>query len=198
MKSSVQYGKGDLKVMSKIGRKAIEIGSLKVDITGQSVQFQGPKNNASYTLPKELEAQIKDTKLFIVGRQDTGLKLRELNRVWGLHRSLLANEMQGALNLFEQKMEIHGLGYKVATAGSNKLTFSLGYSHKVDFELPQGITVDIDKTGQRFTVKGIDKRVVGLVCSKVRALRAPEPYKGTGIKLAEEVLFRKAGKAKSS
>ena len=102
------------------------------------------------------------------------------------------------MNLFEQKIEIHGLGYKVASTGSQKLTFSLGYSHKIDFELPQGIAVDIDKTGQRFTVKGIDKRVVGLVSSKIRSLREPEPYKGTGIKLAEEVLFRKAGKAKSS
>lgn len=184
--------------MSKIGRKAIEIGALKVTIDGQSVSFQGPKNTADYVLPKELEARIDGTKLLIVGRKDTLLKLRELNRVWGLHRSLLANEIQGAANLFEQKIEIHGLGYKVVSAGGNKLTFSLGYSHKIDFELPEGIAVDIDKTGQRFTVKGIDKRVVGLVSSKIRSFRAPEPYKGTGIRLAEEVIFRKAGKAKSS
>lgn len=183
--------------MSKIGRKAIEIGSLKIDINGQSISINGLQNSASYLLPKELDAQIKDSKLFITGKQNTGLKIRELNRIWGLHRSLIANKINGAMNLFEQKIEIHGLGYKVASTGSSKLTFSLGYSHKIDFELPQGISVDIDKSGQRFTVKGVDKRIVGLVSSKIRSLREPEPYKGTGIRLAEEIIFRKAGKARS-
>jgi large subunit ribosomal protein L6 len=182
--------------MSKIGRKAIELGALNVAIDGHDVSFQGSKVTGKYHLPTELEARIEGTQLFIVGRNDTQLKLRELNRVWGLHRCLLANEIKGAQAPFERKMEINGLGYKAIVAGS-KITFHLGYSHKIDFELPHGITAEVDKTGQKLVVKGIDKRIVGLVCSKIRALRKPEPYKGKGIKFEDEVILRKAGKTKS-
>jgi large subunit ribosomal protein L6 len=182
--------------MSKIGRKAIELGALNVAINGHDISFKGSKVAGTYHLPTELEARLEGTKLFIVGRKDASLKLRELNRVWGLHRCLLANEIKGAQAPFERKMEINGLGYKAIVAG-NKVTFHLGYSHKIDFELPQGITAEVDKTGQKMVVKGVDKRIVGLVCSKIRALRKPEPYKGKGIKLEDEVILRKAGKTKS-
>jgi len=92
---------------------------------------------------------------------------------------------------------ITGLGFKAVVSGKN-LMFSLGYSHKIDFPLPEGVTVDIDKTGQLLTVKSTDKLTTGQVASDIRALRETEPYKGTGIKLEDDIIIRKAGKAKSS
>lgn len=194
-KLSAQSGR-ELATMSKIGRKAIDTGALKIRLEGQDIFFESQKGSGRYHLPAELEARLDDKKIVILGRKDTALKPRELNRIWGLHRCLLANEIKGVQSSFEQKMEINGLGYKALVAG-NKVTFHLGYSHKIDFELPKGVTAEVDKTGQKMIVKGIDKRSVGQVCSKMRALREPEPYKGKGIKREDEMILRKAGKTKS-
>ena len=109
----------------------------------------------------------------------------------------MANKIWGADQGFEKQLRITGLGFK-ALAVSGKIQFSLGYSHKIDFLLPQGVTVEIDKTGQNLLFKSVDKELLGLVCSRVRALRPPEPYKGTGIQYAQEVILRKAGKAKAA
>ena len=106
---------------------------------------------------------------------------------------LLANELEGSEKGFSQKILISGLGYKGILKGK-KITFSLGYSHKIDFDIPEGISVEIDKTGQKITVSGVDKQKVGFVCSQIRALRPVEPYKGRGIKLENEVVHRKGGK----
>lgn len=183
--------------MSKIGRKPIHIGSVQVEIKGQEVHYKGPKSSGVHVLPDVLTAQLEDKQLKIEVRKGVKKPVREINRVWGLHRALLSNEVTGAASEFEKKIQIIGLGYKAAATG-DKLVFSLGYSHKIDFELPKAVSVDIDRTGQLLTFKSANKELLGHVCSKVKALRLPEPYKGTGIKLAEEVLLRKAGKAKSS
>ncbi len=121
----------------------------------------------------------------------------EIKRGWGLHRALLANEIYGAEVGFEKKIEINGLGYKASVSGS-KVVFALGYSHKIDLNLPEGVTLEVDKSGQKLTFKGSNKELVGQVCSLVRSLRPPEPYKGTGVKLATETIRRKAGKAKAA
>jgi large subunit ribosomal protein L6 len=183
--------------MSKIGRKPIDIGNVQVEIKGQEVHYKGPKSSGIYVLPDVLTAKIEDKALLLEPNKNVKVSVRELNRLWGLNRALLSNKIKGAAHEFEKKIQIIGLGYKVASSG-NKLIFSLGYSHKIDFELPKGVSVDIDKTGQNVTFKSFDKELVGHICSKVKALRLPEPYKGTGIKLAEEVIRRKAGKAKAS
>ena len=183
--------------MSKIGRKPIDIGNVQVEIKGQEVHYKGPKSSGIYVLPDVLTAKIEDKHLVLETRKDVKMPLRELNRIWGLHRALLSNKIKGAGHEFEKKIQIIGLGYKAISSG-NKLVFSLGYSHKIDFELPKSVSVDIDKTGQNLTFKSSDKELVGHVCSKVKALRLPEPYKGTGIKFADEVIHRKAGKAKAS
>lgn len=179
--------------MSKIGRRPIPLHDVQVHIQGQEVHYKGKHGDSVHVLPKELKAEVKDDKLYISAAQKTS----DTNRLWGLHRALLANEITGVSKGFERELEISGLGYKGVLSG-NKIVFSLGYSHKIDFPLPKGITVEIDKTGQNIKVKGYERELVGLVCSRIRSLREPEPYKETGIKFAKEKIIRKAGKTKSA
>jgi large subunit ribosomal protein L6 len=183
--------------MSKIGRKPIDIGSAKVEVKGQEVHYSGKKGNGVYVLPKELIAELDGKNLKIKANDAVHIDARNLNRIWGLHRALLANAIKGCQQEFEKVIQINGLGFKAALSG-NKVVFSLGYSHKIDFNLPAGVSLEIDKTGQRLVFRSSDRELVGQVCSQVRALRPPEPYKGTGIKLDTEVIARKAGKTKAA
>lgn len=184
--------------MSKIGRKPIDISGVQVTINGQDVQFKGPKSSGTYHLPNELKATLADNKLTLTPTS-AGLTLsrRDLNRIWGLHRALLANSIKGAISEFEKRLEIVGLGFKAALT-NKKLIFNLGYTHKIEFEVPKDVTVEIDKTGQKLTIKSSNRELVGQMCSDIKSMRLPEPYKGTGIKLATEVIQRKAGKAKAA
>ncbi|MCL4361132.1 50S ribosomal protein L6 [Candidatus Dependentiae bacterium] len=179
--------------MSKIGRKPINIGNIQVEIKGNEIHYKGKKNSGIYVLPEELTATVEDKSLKIVANKD----IADINRIWGLHRALISNKLKGSDNPFEKQLKIVGLGFKGALSG-NKIQFSLGYSHKIDFELPKDVVVEIDKTGQLLTVKCSDKEVLGHVCSSIRSLRPPEPYKGTGIQYMNEVIIRKAGKTKSA
>ncbi len=185
--------------MSKIGRKPIMLGKVQAEVKGQEVHVKGAKGSGVLVLPDMLTATVRDGFVVIAPKEGIEKKRgrRELNQAWGLARALLANTIKGANAEFEKKLQIIGLGFKAALSGST-MVFSLGYSHKIDFPLPKGVSVDIDKTGQLLTFKSTDKELVGHVCSMVRALRLPEPYKGTGIKLATEVIARKAGKAKAA
>lgn len=184
--------------MSKIGRKPIDIGDVQIDIKGQEVHYKGKKSSGVYTLPESLIAQIDDKKLLLVP-QAKGSKVaqRDVNRVWGLHRALLSNCVRGSDIPFEKEVQINGLGFKAVMSGQ-KIVFTLGFSHKIDFELPKDVTLEIDKTGQKLIFRSPDRFLLGHVCSTIKALRPPEPYKGTGIKLATDVIARKAGKTKSS
>jgi large subunit ribosomal protein L6 len=116
--------------------------------------------------------------------------------VWGLHRSLLANKIEGSKKAFTEDVHIIGLGYKAVAAGKN-LTLSLGYSHKIDFPITEGVTVTIDKTGQKLVFESADRVALGGDVSRLKAARPTEPYKGTGIKKATEEIFRKDSKKKS-
>lgn len=178
--------------MSKIGRRPIDLGTVKTEIKGQEVHFSGKHLNGVYKLPDILTATVANNKLTILAAKTTS----DTNRLWGLHRALLANKIIGAENGFSKQITIVGLGFKAVKKG-NDLEFSLGYSHKIDFPLPQGVTVEMDKTGQQLTVWANDKEVVGHVSSKICALRPPEPYKGTGIHYTGVAIRRKAGKAKA-
>lgn len=182
--------------MSKIGRKPIDTHGIIVETKGQEVHYKGKKVSGVYVLPMELKAHYEDNKLKLLP-QNNAYDRRVINALWGLHRALLFNKIFGAKKEFEKQVEIVGLGYKVSLAGK-KMVFSLGYSHKIELDLPEGVAVAIDKTGKILTFSSIDKDLVGHVCSVVRALRPPEPYKGTGIKLATEKIERKAGKAKAA
>ncbi len=179
--------------MSKIGRKPIYLGDVQVEVQGNEVHFKGKKNSGVYIIPENFAVTLESGKLTLAPTHRNS----ETNRIWGLHRALLANTLKGAGAGFEKQLRIVGLGFKAANV-AGKLQLSLGYTHKIDMELPKEVTVEIDKTGQLLTFKSHDKGILGLVCSKVRAMREPEPYKGTGIQYVGEVIIRKAGKAKSA
>jgi large subunit ribosomal protein L6 len=182
--------------MSKIGRKPIDLGGVKIEIKGNEILYKGKKSSGAYELPDQLEAELKEKSL-LVKPTSSAAKDREINRIWGLHRALLANKIKGSDEGFETQLRINGLGFKAVVAGK-KVVFSIGFSHKVEIDLPEGVTLEVDKTGQILNFKSFDKELVGAICSKIRAIRPPEPYKGTGIKWATEVILRKAGKAKSA
>ena len=186
--------------MSKVGRKPIKLDGVKVEIKGQEVHYKGPKASGVYHLPSELSAQVKDIELYVTPTHNvedmTSKQVSRVFREWGLHHALLANEVTGASKEFEKLLEINGLGYKAAVAGS-KIILTLGYSHKIEKDIPAGVSIEIDKSGQKVKIKSSDKNLVGQFCSNIRKLRKPEPYKGKGIKLQTEVIFRKsAGKGK--
>ena len=186
--------------MSKIGRKPINIDGVKVEIKGHEVHYKGPNASGVYVLSPELNVQVEDGYLYLTSAQkkeDMAKKqLHSVYRVWGLQRALLANTLGGAAQEFEKMLEIVGLGYKAALA-DKKMILTLGYSHKIEKDIPAGVSVEIDRSGQKVKVKSVNKFLVGDFCREIRALREPEPYKGKGIKLQTEVIFRKAaGKGK--
>lgn len=178
--------------MSKIGRKPIALGSVKTEIKGLEIHYSGKHAQGVHVLPGILKAEIEENQLTVMAAEKTS----DTNRLWGLHRALLANRITGAETGFTRQITIVGLGFKAIKKGEG-LEFSLGYSHKIDFPLPKGLTIDIDKTGQQLTLWANDKELVGHISSKIRALRPPEPYKGTGIHYTGVPIRRKAGKAKS-
>lgn len=179
--------------MSKIGRKPIALGDVQIEVNNSEVKFKGKKDSGVYNLPDSLTAEVVGKNLFLKPAK----QVYDINRVWGLHRALLFNKLKGAQTGFEKQLRIVGLGFKAAVTGT-KLQLTLGYSHKIDYELPKLVTVVIDKTGQQLTFQSINKELLGQVCSDVRSFRPPEPYKGTGIQYVGEVILRKAGKAKSA
>ncbi|HEU0264208.1 MAG TPA: 50S ribosomal protein L6, partial [Geobacterales bacterium] len=142
----------------------------------------------SRTLTSEVEVNVA-TKEILVSRANDELSARGMH---GLTRTLISNMVVGVTNGFEKALEITGVGYRAEAKGS-VLNLSLGYSHPINFELPKGITVEVEKQ-TRIVVKGIDKELVGQTAAKIRDFRGPEPYKGKGIRYAGEVILRKAGK----
>lgn len=183
--------------MSKIGRKPINIGAAHVEVRGKDVYYTGAKTSGSYHVPDPFEVHVEGQQLFVAPKKEVehALKRRELSREWGLHRALLANAITGSNTEFEKAVEITGLGFKASKSGK-KLVFLLGYTHKIDFELPQNVSVAIDDTGQILKFTSPDKAALGLTCDRVCTLRRPEPYKGTGVKLASKRLIRKVSKGK--
>ena len=179
--------------MSKVGRMPISFSSAKIEIKDGEIFINGPKAKFVHQLPKEIEAALVGNTLVLTLKNVT----KKSNALWGLHRALLANKVQGVQTGFEKKVKIVGLGYKAQLSGK-KMVFTLGYSHKIDFDLPQDVDVDVDRTGQNLVFKSSDKLALGNVCDAVRSLRPPEPYKGTGIMLEGERIIRKAGKTKAA
>lgn len=179
--------------MSKVGRMPIAFSTAKITVVGSKVVIDGGKVKFDHELPEAIKIAIDDKIVKLSITEDT----RENRMLWGLHRALLANKIKGVEKGFEQKLIIVGLGYKAVQAGS-KLTFSLGYTHKIDYELPVGVTVEIDKSGQILLLKSADKFLLGNAADAIRSFRPPEPYKGTGVMREGEVIHRKAGKTKSS
>ena len=176
--------------MSRIGRMPIAIpAGVTVDIAENNlVTVKGPKGTISKELPREMEI-TSDGKEVLVKRPNDLKKMKALH---GLTRSLLHNMVVGVTDGFEKKLELNGVGYRVTKAG-NKLTLNLGFSHPVEMTDPEGVTAEVQDN--IITVKGIDKELVGQYAANIRDKKRPEPYKGKGIKYADEVIRRKAGKA---
>ena len=176
--------------MSRIGRMPIAIpAGVTVTIAEKNVvSVKGPKGELVRELPVEMEIKEEEGKIIVARPND----LKRMKSLHGLTRTLIANMITGVTAGYEKKLEINGVGYRAAKAGK-KLTLSLGYSHPVEMEDPEGIETVME--GQNIIiVKGIDKEKVGQFAAEIRSKREPEPYKGKGIKYADEVIRRKVGK----
>jgi large subunit ribosomal protein L6 len=175
--------------MSRIGKKPIILPQgVNLELKDGVVSVKGPKGSLSRSLLEGIELEVTD-KAVNLKRASDDKKTRSYH---GLMRTLTANMVDGVSKGFEKKLEIVGIGYRSELHG-NKLVFFLGYSHPIDFPLPQGISAEVEKQ-TLVTIKGIDKELVGQISAKIRNLRKPDPYKGKGVKYAGEVLRKKAGK----
>ena len=176
--------------MSRIGRAPIPVPSgVKVETRERTVTVTGPKGTLTHELPAVISIALENGTL-TVSRTDESKSSKSLH---GLSRTLLANMVTGVTTGFTRALEINGVGYRVAKVGEH-LVFQVGYSHPVQMNPPAGISFAVDGT-TKLSVSGIDKQLVGQVAANIRAIRKPEPYKGKGIKYADEVIRRKAGKA---
>ena len=175
--------------MSRVGSKPIPIpGGVKVNIKDRDVYIEGPKGKLVTSLPPGINAEQNDGELKAVRESDND----ELKAFWGLARSLLANAVTGVSQGFTKELDIVGIGYRAEVTGK-VVNFSLGYSHPIEFPIPDGIDVKIDKN-THITVTGADKQLVGQTAANMRGLRKPDPYKQKGIRYTGEHLKKKAGK----
>ena len=176
--------------MSRIGKLPIPVPSgVDVAIDGQRVSVKGPKGTLAHTLAEPITIERGDDGILEVKRPNDERRSRALH---GLTRTLVNNLVVGVTQGYEKKLEIHGVGYRVLLKGSD-LEFSLGYSHPIKVTPPEGITFVVENA-TRFSVQGIDKQTVGEVAANIRKLRKPDPYKGKGVRYADEKIRRKVGK----
>ena len=176
--------------MSRIGKRPIPIpAKVSITIDGQHVQVKGPKGELSRTLPTGVKV-VQEGDSILVQRENESRLARERH---GLCRTLVANMVEGVANGYQKRLEIQGIGYRAQVQGKN-LNMSLGYSHPVIFEPPEGIEFAVENN-TNVIVSGIDKELVGNMAARIRASRPPEPYKGKGVRYAGEYIRRKAGKA---
>ena len=175
--------------MSRIGRMPIAVpAGVTVDIAeNNKVTVKGPKGTLERVLPSEMEIKKEGEEIIVTRPND----LKKMKSLHGLTRTLINNMVVGVTDGYTKELEVNGVGYRASKAG-NKLTLNLGYSHPVEMIDPEGIESAVD--GNKIIVKGIDKEKVGQYAAEIRDKRRPEPYKGKGIKYADEVIRRKVGK----
>jgi len=175
--------------MSRVGKKVITIPEkTSVDYKDRVIVVKGEKGTLTRTLHPAVDLEIKDSTIFVTIEQED----RKNRSLQGLTRSLVANMVDGVSKGFERVLEINGIGYRAEMKGKS-IVLNLGYSHPIDFPLPEGIDATVDKNNV-IRLTGIDKERVGQTAASIRKLRKPEPYKGKGVKYAEEYIQRKAGK----
>jgi large subunit ribosomal protein L6 len=175
--------------MSRVGGKVIPIPSgVKVKLGAGRVEIEGPKGKLVTQLPRGIKLEQADGSLKAVRESET----KALKPFWGLARSLVANAVAGVSTGFVKELDIVGIGYRAAVEG-RKVTFALGYSHPVEFPIPDGIDIKIDKN-THIIVSGADKQLVGQTAANIRGLRSPDPYKQKGIRYTGEHLKKKQGK----
>ncbi len=177
--------------MSRIGKKPVELPSgVTATVSGQTVEVKGPKGTRSFTATDDVTIKHEDNVITVSPR---GKSKRALQQ-WGMSRSMVDNLVTGVSEGFKKELEISGVGFRAQMQGTT-LKLSLGYSHEVNFEVPEGVTVTAPKQTE-VVVEGIDQQLVGQVAANIREWRKPEPYKGKGIKYKDEYIFRKEGKKK--
>ncbi|MEX0287276.1 MAG: 50S ribosomal protein L6 [Paracoccaceae bacterium] len=177
--------------MSRIGKKPVELPSgVTASTSGQTVEVKGPKGTRSFTATDDVTITVEDNQVMVEPRG----KSKRARQQWGMSRTQIANLVTGVTDGFKKELEINGVGYRAQMQG-NTLKLNLGYSHDVDYTAPDGITITAPKQTE-IVIEGNDQQQVGQVAAEIRQWRAPEPYKGKGIKYKDEYIFRKEGKKK--
>jgi large subunit ribosomal protein L6 len=177
--------------MSRIGKRPVAIPSgVTATVDGQTVKVKGPKGQLQFVVHDDVEVKFENGQVKVAPR----VKTNRAQAMYGTARAQVANLVEGVTKGFEKKLEITGVGYRAAMQGKN-LQLALGYSHDVIYPIPEGISVAVPKPTE-ITVSGVDPQRVGQVAAEIRAYRPPEPYKGKGVKYANEFIFRKEGKKK--
>lgn len=177
--------------MSRIGKKPVAIPEgVTATVEGQVVTAKGPKGELNYVVNDDVLVKMEEGAVKVDPRSQT----KDSRSKWGLSRTMITNIMTGVKDGFEKRLEINGVGYRAAMQGSN-IQLSLGFSHEVVYKVPEGVSVAVPKPTE-IVVTGIDKQKVGQVAAEIRKYRPPEPYKGKGVKYADETIFRKEGKKK--
>jgi large subunit ribosomal protein L6 len=177
--------------MSRIGKKPVPVpAGVTATVDGQKVSAKGPKGELHFVVADDVSVVMEGGEIAVQPRNDSKLARSK----WGMSRTMISNIVDGVKNGVERKLEINGVGYKAAMQGRN-VQLSLGFSHEVVYEPPLGVAIACPKPTE-IVITGIDRQVVGQVAAKIRGYRGPEPYKGKGIKYAEETIVRKEGKKK--
>ena len=177
--------------MSRIGKRPVALPSgVEATVSGQTLSVKGPKGTRSFTATDDVDLRVADGSVSVVPRGTS----KRARQQWGMSRTMVENLVTGVTDGFKKDLEISGVGYRAQMQG-NTLKLSLGYSHDVNFEVPDGVTVTAAKPTE-ISVEGIDQQLVGQVAANIREWRAPEPYKGKGIRYKGEYIFRKEGKKK--
>lgn len=177
--------------MSRIGKKPVDLPKgVTAEIKGQTIEVKGPKGTRSFTATDDVDLVLEEGAVAVKPR---GLSKRARQQ-WGMTRSMVENLATGVSTGFKKELEIQGVGYR-ATMQGRTLKLALGYSHDVNFETPEGVTITAPKQTE-IVVEGIDQQLVGQVAANIREWRKPEPYKGKGIRYKGEFIFRKEGKKK--
>jgi len=179
--------------MSLIGKRPIPItDKVKITVKEQNISVEGPKGRLEWVLPEDIKIDIKDNAIFVIGSGKNN-KDKKLSSRHGLARAYINNMVKGVTEGYIKELEIQGVGYRAQVQG-NVLNLQLGFSHPIDYRIPDGITIKTPKPNQ-IIVEGIDKAKVGEVAAEIRGFFEPEPYKGKGIRYVGEYVRKKAGKA---
>ncbi|MDS7597389.1 50S ribosomal protein L6 [Agrobacterium tumefaciens] len=177
--------------MSRIGKKPVPVpAGVTANVDGQKVTAKGPKGELFFVANDDIQLKLEDNGVSVTPANAS----KEARSKWGMSRTMIENIFKGVKDGYERKLEINGVGYRAAMQGKN-LQLALGFSHDVVYEPPQGITIAVPKPTE-IIISGINKQQVGQVAAEIREYRGPEPYKGKGVKYAEERIVRKEGKKK--
>ena len=180
--------------MSRIGKKPVPVPSnVTATLTGQEVKVKGPKGELEFSVPDALKVARNGSNIEVTLIEDT----KQARSMWGMSRTMITNMIKGVTDGYTKTLEIHGVGFRAAMAGKDKVQLQVGYSHDILHPIPKGIDLKVAGAKQdQIIITGIDKQVVGQLAAELRAYRKPEPYQGKGVRYQGEYIFRKEGKKK--